>query len=321
MLRYVIKLVPWETRIEDEAKKAFGIIQYAYNVETEESRSMRPDAQDKGNTDLYDTPPELVQLITKTPIRNRRRQHHVSSYPNLRRLQQLRFGPSKLMRFDKFFGRPLLANNGFHHNYEYTHQPLGRLYSLATKTNQIMTEGQYFISFEILNALQCPNLSYDIGVMRPLQEHDWQGMPESLWTQFNVFKRSTIQYLNKARTPSWTNNIDCCVISPRQLEHILHPYDRARIRRISWKEEHYGDNTYNQIHRLPANESFIKADVKGDERCGLLLNMDQGTLTYYINGKSTQLIAENLTGPYVWMIQFVGFKSCKTDVSFRCFTY
>ena len=157
--------------------------------------------------------------------------------------------------------------------------------------------------------------------MLPLKEQDWQELPESCWTQTNVFKKSTIQCLNKARTSAWTSDIDCCVISPRQLVHILHPYDRARIRHISWKEEHYGDNNYNQMRRLPANKTFIKPDNKGIESCGLLLDLDQGTLRYYRNGMNEQLVAENLSGPYVWMIQFVGFKSCKTDVHFRCFTY
>ena len=44
----------------------------------------------------------------------------------------------------------------------------------------------------------------------------------------------------------------------------------------------------------------------GDEFLGMLLDLDEGTLSVYINGRKLGVMKRGLAGPYCWVVSLYG---------------
>ena len=261
---------------------------------------------------LYNTPKTLVDIIEETH-RDIDDCHH---FTNLQKLVALQFGPTIHVRLNVFLGRALEVNLQRRRRWfcTYKHVSMGlKSRGLATTTHQMMNHGQHFISFKFINAIEGNrDLSYDIGIMRPLPREFWDELVQSdhgsfLPYNFYVYRNTDMQLLNRGRTPLWQGSIDCCTINPRA------PY----IRWACW-----GNNlgiATNEKTDLMGN--FVDVDAKHMEQCGLLLDLDRGTLSYYKNGFPINVIKSGLRGPYTWMVSFKGNRNCQADLGFSCKTY
>ena len=75
---------------------------------------------------------------------------------------------------------------------------------------------------------------------------------------------------------------------------------------------------------LSKNKEWIATNENGDQHCGLLLDLNKGTLAYYRHGIHQRYIGRGLSGNYVWVIGFNGSRGAiynQTDIHFNCYTY
>ena len=144
---------------------------------------------------------------------------------HVKRLQKLIFGPTKPFLFTKIFGRSLLCNYDARRLYSYSWQPRffyswqplrDRTCGLATTSDNIMSSGKHFMSFQFHNMKSNDYLMYQIGLMRPLSDIQWSDI-KNKWNYFNIFCSHVMKDLNAARNKKWKGNIDCCLIRPRKL--------------------------------------------------------------------------------------------------------
>ena len=105
--------------LENAAKYAFKFV-LATNKEGNQKARQTKILRDQT---VYDTPRKIVKLIPNfnSPISETMRKYQTIQ---IKRLRELRFGPSTPLRFNKFFGRPLLSNYNQDCFNSYTWEPM-----------------------------------------------------------------------------------------------------------------------------------------------------------------------------------------------------
>lgn len=307
--------------LENAAKYAFKFV-LATNKEGNQKARQTKILRDQT---VYDTPRKIVKLIPNfnTTISETMRKYQTIQ---IKRLRELRFGPSTPLRFNKFFGRPLLSNYNQDCFNSYTWEPmtcgLATSHAIATTNEKIMSTGKHFVSFQFHNLKNTStfteDFSYDIGIMRPLSDNQWSNFNERLhWNYFNLKSFDTVQELEKARSPTWTGNVDICMITPHACKYVqAFVYQNSFSPNIGW-----GKYAFCALSR---KKEWITTNENGEQHCELLLDLDKGTLAYYRNGIHQKYIGHELSGDYVWVIQFNAEGTAMRhtpDIHFRCYTY
>ena len=155
---------------------------------------------------------------------------------------------------------------------------IGRGSSWVTAiSNNILRAGKHYVSFKLLFSLGC-----FVGLMRPGQSNEnASGCP------FNkvFYQNFTQRFLSNNE-----NNIMCCMYSTQ-----------IRFCISSRWPGPYFDGSRSQI--TEDWEGMEKA-VSGDD-IGMLLDLDEGTLSVYKNGRKLGVMKSGLAGPYCWAVSMM----------------
>ena len=146
-------------------------------------------------------------------------------------------------------------------------------------SNQIMRgQGKHYATFN-----KSGQGEIRVGIIRPINGLGWRGM-----TEFSPFLAHTtsedqrlreMEALQGERTDNWGNsNIHCCMIE-------------AKIR-ICASCDWESDVTWDDLEGVEA--------LRDDCTFGMLLDLDEGTLTVYQDGQPLCQLKEGLSGEYCW---------------------
>ena len=138
-------------------------------------------------------------------------------------------------------------------------------------SNNIMMAGKYYALFKAYHGI-----CFSIGVMRPGKAmQSAQGGPMSpLFYQHFTERRGSEQY---------NNSVNCCM------------YDT------------FGGYCYSHDWRggrcMPPREAWDGMEgLSGSFQVGMLLDLDEGTLSVYSNGRKLGVIKRGLAGQYCWVV-------------------
>ena len=142
-------------------------------------------------------------------------------------------------------------------------------------SNNIMMAGKHYASFDIE---ACTSRILYAGVMRPgeaMQSASYNPLLPSFYEHF-IQREGSLQY---------NNRVDCCV------------YDSSNGYCISrdWGEDN------------PVIEAWDgMEDFSGSCKIGMLLDLDEGTLSVYKNGRKLGVMKGGLAGHYCWVVSMLG---------------
>ena len=150
----------------------------------------------------------------------------------------------------------------------------------------VMREGIHFASFEITspstfideNSFNASSNAIGFGVMRPVTKNDL--LLGIVPTSFDITTLENSIVLNDSRTVRWSGDVDYVFIQPA-FHHAV------------WGR--WGGS-------LTRSTSMITCSPRPKERIGLLLNLNVGTLSLYVDGKFAGTVKNGLSGDYVWMV-------------------
>ena len=190
-----------------------------------------------------------------------------------RALEQLR----QPLRFDELVG------NGFgrqEHPASVTHT--GYYYSTAM-SGHAMRGGKHFVEFTAINE---ENAYINLGVIRPVSltnaiylEADWQGAVHPVKAS-SSYKPALAGKLRSQRTAKWGgSNIHCCAYYCYNGYCFWTDWDNGEGR-SEWQGREGGE--YGTV--------------------GLLLDLNEGTLSAFKNGRLLGVMKDGLGGEYVWFV-------------------
>ena len=152
-------------------------------------------------------------------------------------------------------------------------------------SGHVMRGGRHFVEFTITNDEQGIPIVC-LGVIRPVSltngidlEVDWEGRVSPVEVSSN-YKSAVAEKLRSQRTAKWVeSNVHCCAYS-------------CIIGHCYWTDWDNGnDSTLEWQGREWLGESGT---------IGLLLDLDEGTLSVLKNGRRLGVIKEGLGGEYIW---------------------
>ena len=157
-----------------------------------------------------------------------------------------------------------------------------------------MRGGRHFVEFAISNGNQ--NI-VRLGVIRPVSltdgidlEADWEGEVDPMYVS-SSFKPAVAEKLRSQRTTKWGHsNIECCA---------YFCYN-GNCTWTDWDNEK-GSPMWQGRERL-----------EGSGTVGLLLDLNEGTLSVFKNGRRLGVMKDGLVGEYVW---FAMVGSCTISMS------
>ena len=160
-----------------------------------------------------------------------------------------------------------------------------------------MRDGRHFVDFEIKTAKRL-RAAVQLGVIRPVSltdgtdlEADWEGMVNPVYVS-SSYLHPVAEQLRSHRTEKWGgSNVHCC------------SYNCYSGRRLwtDWDNEDGHSDWQGQ-------EGFL-----GSGTIGLLLDLDEGTLSVFKNGRRLGAMKEGLGGEYCWFVA-IG-TSCRISIS------
>ena len=184
-----------------------------------------------------------------------------NSLANYHYLQFMR-GP---LTFDQLVGGAEYVNSGDKSCVMYSS---GELPLVTAFSNNILRAGKHYASFRFVNARGC------VGVMRPGRANqDAMGSP-----RFKEF----YQNFSQTHVESYNiSSVQCCLLG----------LSTKKCLSSGWN-----DKLNNNIESWEGSETMSS----GDE-VGMLLDLDEGTLTVYKNGRELGVMKRGLAGPYCWV--------------------
>jgi len=144
-------------------------------------------------------------------------------------------------------------------------------------SNNILRAGKHYASF-ILKIPTVSSSSYPylfIGLMRPGQAH--QGA--SYTPLYSNFYRNFSRYIGHGELNE-KNNIQCCMYITKS----------GNCHTSDWKSSRSDVNTWEGG----------KEGISSDGEIGMLLDLDEGTLSVYKNGRKLGVMKSGLVGSYCW---------------------
>ncbi|EJK61734.1 hypothetical protein THAOC_17725 [Thalassiosira oceanica] len=208
-----------------------------------------------------------------------------------RALEQLR----EPLSFDE------LAGDGFslqENPARVTHTRLGVVWSTAV-SGHVMRGGRHFVEFTITNNSDLYPPCVDLGVIRPVSltndidlVADWRGSVDPVFFS-SRYKPAVSGKLRSQRTAKWgDSNIHCCS---------YYSYN-GRCRGTDWDTK----VTYSEWHGCES--------LDGSGTIGLLLDLDEGTLSVFKNNRRLGMMKEGgLSGEYCWFVSVNS--SCAVSMS------
>ncbi|EJK45187.1 hypothetical protein THAOC_36211 [Thalassiosira oceanica] len=160
-------------------------------------------------------------------------------------------------------------------------------------SGHVMRGGKHFVEFAITHERNFPHIM--LGVIRPVSltkginlEADWEGMVHPVMVS-SSFKPAVSERLRSQRTAKWGgSNVHCCAYHSNS----------GRCCWTDWENE-WGLGQ----ERLPGGRGTM----------GLLLNLDEGTLSVSENGGRLGMIKGGLNGQYCWFVSV--YSSCTISMS------
>ena len=195
------------------------------------------------------------------------------------------------LRFDE------LAGNGFslqEHPARVTCTGLG--WSTAM-SGHVMRGGRHFVEFAFTNAEQ-GSLNIFAGVIRPVSltddfdfEADWGGsvLPTSVSSRYEP---AVAEKLRSQRTTKWgDSNIQCCSYFG----------SNGRCFWTDWNNEKDSPEWQGQ------------EVLEGSGTAGLLLDLNEGTLSVFMNGRRLGVMKDGFGGEYCWFVSV--WEACMVSMS------
>ena len=151
-------------------------------------------------------------------------------------------------------------------------------YSWATAfSNNIMMAGKHYVSFEVCDAHAYLSMGFclSIGVMRPgeaMQNAEEGPLHQEFYNHFTQ-RRGSRRY---------SNTVNCCMYSTLDGSCLSHDWSGDFIT---------SDDTWDGMERL-----------SHPHKVGLLLDLDEGSLSVYINERKLGVMKRGLAGHYCWVV-------------------
>ena len=142
-------------------------------------------------------------------------------------------------------------------------------------SNNIMMAGKHYVSFEVSHRT---GTGLDVGVMRPgevMQSAKYNPLVPSFFNHFTQ-REGSRQY---------NNRVNCCMYDT--FDGSCYSHD--------WGEGNYDREAWDGMERL-----------SGSCKIGMLLDLDEGTLTIYKNGRKLGVMKRGLAGHYCWVVSMSG---------------
>ena len=159
-------------------------------------------------------------------------------------------------------------------------------YWSTAMSGHVMRGGRHFVEFSITSDEQNEQYGIRVGVIRPVSltngiEADWRGQVYPMNVS-SSWKPAVAEKLRSQRTARWgDSNIHCCTY--RCGNGQCHWTDWSNKERISDWQGHEG---------LGGTSGTV----------GLLLDLDEGTLSVLMNGRRLGVMKDGLGGEYVWFV-------------------
>ena len=161
----------------------------------------------------------------------------------------------------------------------------------AICSDYVMTSGKHYAKFYIdtsSNTSTMFRFFYSkMGLMRPISS-DWK--EDAGWAQFNPIYNSWFNDFLEHKTDAWgKSDIHTC---------FYYDYD-GTAERSNWDQDHK-----NSHQEIPWDGMKGYSCFSGEKigQIGLLLDLDEGTLTVYKDGKRLGIMMRGLTGEYCWVL-------------------
>ena len=160
----------------------------------------------------------------------------------------------------------------------------GSLSSEAICGNHIMRGGKHWATFISSSSSRPQDVA--VGVIRPLPGLETRAFDE--FAQHELY-----QDLLRERTDKWEGNVDCCKLNMRYGSCYWYDWTRQYVNDIiNWENRDDYDRNCRTL--------------------GLLLDLDDGILSLYQNGRRLGTLKDGLAGEYCWA---AGFRRGKCNVS------
>ena len=143
-------------------------------------------------------------------------------------------------------------------------------------SNNIMMAGKHYVSFEVCNPR---SLFLLLGVMRPgeaMQSAKYHPLLPLFYHNFTQ-RKGSVQY---------NNTVNCCMYY--SCDGCCSSHD--------WGEGFSVRNEWDGMESLSA----------GSYTVGMLLDLDEGTLSVYKNGRKLGVMKRGLAGQYCWVVSLLG---------------
>jgi len=176
------------------------------------------------------------------------------------------------LAFDQLVGRVEYVNS-----WEFIVRQSGYNWGTAY-SNNILRAGKHYVSFEACSSTPSRYTSLFSGVMRPGRAN------ESARGYIPLHKEFFQQFSRRLGQGEHNNNVHCCM---------YYSYD-GECYSSDWEEEHSMGQSWEGMESTTSNCEI-----------GMLLDLDEGTLTVYMNGQKLGVMKRGLVGPYCWVVSML----------------
>ena len=150
----------------------------------------------------------------------------------------------------------------------------------------VMRGGRHFVEFAISD-VERGQTEVHFGVIRPVSltdgidlEDDWEGSVDPMYV-WSSYKHTVAEILRSRRSVKWGDSIvHCCT----------YYCEDGRCSQTDWSNSRKESN-------WQGHESLRESGT-----IGLLLNLDEGTLSVYKNGRRLGVMKDGLEGQYCWFV-------------------
>lgn len=188
----------------------------------------------------------------------------------------------KPLRFDQLIGSDLQHSDCF----RFVQSPtcVHEVQNGCVISNHVMRAGKHYVSFDRVGNCDLFNGLLSVGVIRPTRL-DNRGLSGFVpWDD----EYKWYPELAKERTEKWGNgNVDYCVYC-------------SNVGACYFG--HYSNPDPNEEDETILEWEGMERCIWTDNNMGLLLDLDNGTLSVFRNNKRLGVMKEGLTGEYCWMV-------------------
>ena len=167
-------------------------------------------------------------------------------------------------------------------------------------SGHVMRGGRHVVEFAITNHEQWTQFIF-LGVIRPvsltngIDLRDWDGCSGRRVTPAMIsshYKPAAAEKLRSQRTAKWgDSNVHCCAYLCENGQCDWTDWDNARRQNLNWQ----------------GNEGLGSSGA-----VGLLLDLDEGTLSVFKDGRRLGVMKDGLDGEYCWFV--TAYSGCEVSI-------